>query len=119
MRLNLKYLYTAVVLLVMEVLIALFVRDAFVRPYVGDFLVVILLHYLVRAFTPWKWTWVAIGVLGFAYMMELGQYLEVRKVLGFEKREWIGVMMGTRFEWEDMLAYTLGLGAVALLERRK
>ncbi len=37
---------------VVEVLIALFVRDNFVRPYVGDMLVTVLLCALLRIFSP-------------------------------------------------------------------
>lgn len=36
----------------MEVLIALYVRDRFIRPYVGDMLVVVLVYSFVRIFLP-------------------------------------------------------------------
>ena len=37
-------------LFIVETLIALFVRDAFIRPYMGDVLVVILIYCFVRIF---------------------------------------------------------------------
>ena len=49
---RLGYLTGGVALLIIEVLIALYVRDGFVRPYLGDVLVVILLHCLVRTLFP-------------------------------------------------------------------
>ena len=44
----------AVTLLVIEVLIALFVHDSFVRPYLGDVLAVIFVYFLGRVFFPEK-----------------------------------------------------------------
>lgn len=47
---RLFYLITALLLLMTEVLIALFVHDRFIRPYAGDILVVLLIYALVRIF---------------------------------------------------------------------
>ena len=41
-----------VILLLTEVLIALYVHDAFVRPYIGDVLVVIVIYTFIRIFVP-------------------------------------------------------------------
>ena len=46
---NPRYFLVAVALFITEVLIALYVRDDFIRPYVGDFLVVILVYCAGRA----------------------------------------------------------------------
>jgi len=67
---NKKYLILTIILFVIEVLIAVFVRDAFVRPYVGDYLVVILIYCAVRTVlkaSVWK---VAVGVLLFSFLIE-------------------------------------------------
>ena len=47
------FLVIAFILFVIEVLIALYVRDSIIRPYVGDFLVVIMLYCFVRAFVKY------------------------------------------------------------------
>ena len=46
------YALAALVLFAVEVVIALFVRDAFVRPYLGDVLAVMLVYAVLRAVTP-------------------------------------------------------------------
>ena len=46
------YGIAALILLVVEVLIALFVNDQFVRPYLGDVLAVVLVYASLRAVTP-------------------------------------------------------------------
>ena len=43
MKINMKYLLVFFILLVLEVLIALFVKDRIVRPFIGDILVMILM----------------------------------------------------------------------------
>ena len=47
---NLKFFLLALLLFIVEVMIALFVHDNFVRPYVGDYLVVMLIYCAVRTF---------------------------------------------------------------------
>ncbi|CAN5148937.1 hypothetical protein BH20BAC1_BH20BAC1_28470 [soil metagenome] len=44
------YFLSAIVLLITEVLIATFLNDRIIRPFIGDFLVVILLYTFVRSF---------------------------------------------------------------------
>jgi hypothetical protein len=93
------------------------VRDSFVRPFGGDFLVVILLYCLVKSFvnTPVRPT--AVGVLLFAYLIETLQYLQLVKRLGLQHNRLASILIGTRFAWEDMLAYTLGIVLVLVLEK--
>ena len=47
---NKTYFLLALLLLLAEVLIALYLHDALIRPYGGDFLVVILLYCFVKSF---------------------------------------------------------------------
>lgn len=70
MTFNRKYFALASLVFVMEVCIALFVKDKFVRPYVGDVLVVILMYCFVKSFFKWNVNTVALGVLAFAFLIE-------------------------------------------------
>ncbi len=112
-------LLIALGLLGVEISIALYVNDRFVRPYVGDFLVVILIYYFAKAFVAapfWRLFW---AVLFFAYFVELAQYLQLLRFLGWQNSPVARVVMGVAFEWGDMLAYTLGMLAVAAFERHR
>ncbi|MDP5172040.1 MAG: DUF2809 domain-containing protein [Bacteroidia bacterium] len=64
---NKTYLLIGLALFLVEVLIALFVRDRIIRPYGGDLLVVVMLYFLVRGMVNWSPLWVALSVLGFAF----------------------------------------------------
>ncbi len=48
MRINKKYIISFLILFIIEALIALFVHDNFIRPYIGDILVIILMYTFIR-----------------------------------------------------------------------
>lgn len=114
---TLRYFLFALVLFIVEVLIALFVRDHFVRPYGGDYLVVILLYCAVRTFVNASTRTVAVGVLLFSYALEVLQYFSLVDRLGLSHNTLAKTVIGYGFEWRDLLAYTLGIATVLGLEQ--
>lgn len=105
------------VLLGIEVLIALFVNDAFVRPYLGDVLVVIVLYCLVGAFLPqriWKRLFqtslpILPGIVFlFAALVEFLQGIHIVERLGLEQNATANTIIGTSFDWKDLLCYLTG-----------
>nr|WP_294942885.1 DUF2809 domain-containing protein [uncultured Mucilaginibacter sp.] len=115
-RFNKYYFGLAVLLFNIEVLIADFVHDSFIRPYGGDFLVVILVYCTVKAFIKSRLWITVIGVLVFSYVVEITQYYHLINKLGWENSAIARNLLGTTFRWEDMLAYTLGMALVLLIE---
>ncbi len=116
-RFNKNYFALTILLFVVEVLIALFVHDNFVRPYVGDVLVVILIYCFIKSFLNLSEFELALGVLLFAFVIEFLQYLKIVNVLGLEKSELARTILGTSFAWLDMLAYVVGIGIVLMAEK--
>ena len=114
-----KYFLLAFILFVIEVLIALFVRDRFIRPYVGDFLVVILIYCSLRAFLNASPVKIAMGVLLFSYAVEILQYFQIVNRLGLADNLIAKTVIGYGFEWWDLVAYTLGIGFVLFIETNK
>jgi hypothetical protein len=113
---NLRFFLFTIALLVIEVLIALYVRDKFIRPYVGDFLVVILIYCAVKTFCKIAPLPLAAGVLLFSCVIETLQYFNIVSRLGLENNQVAKTIIGYGFEWWDILAYTLGVATVLLLE---
>jgi hypothetical protein len=114
---NKKLLFLTVILLAIELLIAIFVRDDFVRPYAGDYLVVILIYCAVRSIlnaSVWK---IALGVLLYSYLIETLQYFQIINRLGLENNIVAKTVFGYGFEWLDLIAYTLGILTVLALEK--
>jgi len=114
---NKYYGLLALCLFIIEVLIALYVHDAFVRPYVGDVLVVILLYCFAKTFIDTPVLPTAIAVLVFAYIIEWLQYLQIVNTLGLQHNAIARTVIGTTFQWGDILAYTLGILLVLAVEK--
>lgn len=105
-----------VLLFLVEVFIALFVNDKIVRPYGGDYLVVIMMYYFFKSFIETKVNCLLLFVLGLAYAVEVAQLFDVVTLLGLEDSRLARVVLGTSFSWGDMIAYTLGVGTCYLIE---
>lgn len=97
----------AVILLIIEILIGLYVHDSFVRPYLGDTIVVILLWCIVRIFIPDGRVWLSGAVFLFAVLVEISQIFPLCDLLGIENKL-LRVLMGTSFAWGDIVAYFAG-----------
>lgn len=111
------YLFCALLLFCTEVLIALFVHDDIIRPHIGDLLVVIMIYCFCRAIFNWTIWKAAIITLLFAYLIEILQYFNIVKLLGLQSFALARVVIGTYFSWVDMLAYTVGIVIVLVIEK--
>ena len=100
------YLVAFFLLLAVEICIGLFVRDNFVRPYVGDLLVTVLLCCLCRAAFPLS-KCAPTAVFLFASVAEGLQWLELTQKLGLNGT-FLEVILGATFDWRDILCYALG-----------
>jgi Protein of unknown function (DUF2809) len=101
-------LATALVLLLIEVCIAWFVRDRFVRPYVGDVLVIPLIFFTVYGLMRVAPTPLASGVLLFAFAVESAQAFGLVHRLGLAHSTVARTVLGDTFQPGDLLAYLLG-----------
>lgn len=115
---NTKYFYFTLILFLIEVCIAVFINDSFIRPFIGDVLVVILIYYFVRTFLNIHPFIVASSVLGFSYTIEFIQYFDFVNKLGFQNNKILAIALGSTFDWKDIIAYTIGITAVFCLENK-
>ena len=113
---NYRYFLLACLFFIIEVIIALYVHDKFIRPYGGDYLVVFLVYFAVKTFLKAKPFKVAIGVLLFAYLVETLQYFNFVDKIGLSNNKLARTVIGYGFEWWDILAYTLGVITILILE---
>ncbi|RXK61822.1 DUF2809 domain-containing protein [Lacibacter luteus] len=119
MKFNLRYFVLFLLLLATEILIALFVHDTIIRPYIGDLLVVILLYCFIKSFFATPVFKTAIAVLAFAFLVELLQYFNIVQWLGLQHSKAARIIIGSSFEWKDLLAYMAGAVVIILFERRR
>lgn len=115
---QLRTIYTVLtaILLLVEICIALFVRDDFIRPYGGDILVTLLLCCFVRIFIPQKLRLMPLGVFLFAALVEIGQYFDFAARLGLADIPFFSVLLGRSFSAADLLCYAAGCIIFFLME---
>ena len=116
---NKRLLYATVfcVLMIMEICIALFVHDAFVRPYVGDMLVTLLLCCMARVVFPEKMRLLPLFVFLFAACVEVGQYFDLVALLGLSDNRFISIALGRTFSLIDIVCYAAGCAVAFGLDR--
>ncbi len=114
-----KYIILTILLLITEILIALYVHDKIIRPYIGDFLVVILIYCFIRSFFKFKILNVALEVLLFAYLVEILQYFNFVEIIGLQNSMVAVIIIGNSFAWADIIAYSMGIICVIMLEKIK
>lgn len=117
-KVNKKYFYFTIVLFLIEACIAVFIDDIFIRPFVGDILVVILIYCFIRAFLDLKSTVVAVSVFSFACLIEILQYFNFVNKLGLQNNKILAIALGSTFDWKDIIAYGIGTMIILQLENK-
>jgi Protein of unknown function (DUF2809) len=97
-------------ILILEIIIGTFFHDRFVRYFVGDVLIVVLICYFIRSWCAIRLRVLLWGTLIFAVLTELAQYVDLVGLLGWQHSEFTRLTIGSTFDWMDLLAYTIGTG---------
>jgi len=113
---NRTYFLFTIVLFFVEVFIAKYVDDTIIRPYGGDYLVVILIYCFIKSFYNSAIGITAIAVLIFSFIIETLQYFDFVDRIGLGHYKIARIVMGTSFAWTDILAYILGIITMLMLE---
>lgn len=107
MKINKKNLIIFLILLAMEIFIAVYIHDNFIRPFIWDLLVVILIYYFIKIFYQKNNIKVIIWVFIFWILIELLQYINLTEILNV-KNNIIKIIIGSTFDLKDILAYWIG-----------
>lgn len=105
-----------ILLLFTEVMIALFVHDKFIRPYVGDVLVVICIYTFVRIFIPEKFRWLPAAIFVFSSLVELVQLFNIVDLLGLGDIVFLKILVGSVFDIKDIICYAIGCAILMTFE---
>ena len=110
------YAIVAIIIFAIEVFIALYVRDAFIRPYVGDALAVMLAYCALRAIAPLRMTGAILATLALAFAVELAQLFNLLDLLALRGNAVAGTILGGSFDLLDLAAYTAGALVIVVAE---
>ncbi|HSD15590.1 MAG TPA: DUF2809 domain-containing protein [Flavobacterium sp.] len=114
---NKNYFAFAVLVFLIETLIALYVHDDFIRPYLGDVLVVILIYCFLKSFVRIPVLTASISVLLFSFTIEFLQFLNIVEKLSLQDSKLARTVIGTSFSWIDLLTYIAGIVIVIGTEK--
>ncbi|SEP65458.1 ribosomal maturation YjgA family protein [Flavobacterium urocaniciphilum] len=115
---NLKYFLVFISIFIVEVCIALFIKDNFIRPYFGDYLVIFLVHFFCLSLIKADKNKIALAVLLFAFFVEIVQYFQVLSYFKLEKNKILRVVAGNTFSFEDLLIYTLAFFTIVIFNKK-
>ena len=119
---RLWYALAVLIILGIEILIALYVNDSFIRPFGGDILVVILIACLIRIFKPSGNPLLSLWVFLFSVAVEVAQHFDIVSLLGLNDIPFFVILIGNSFSFYDILCYAVGcviFFATDLLAKRK
>lgn len=116
LKFNRRYFTITLLLFAVEFIIGADFHDTIIRPYGGDFLVVILIYCIVKSFINAPVIKTALAVLVLSYLIEISQYFHLVALLGMQHSKLARIVLGTSFSFADLLAYTLGIGLVIVVE---
>lgn len=117
-RFAIRYFLLTIVLFMVEVLIATTFKDLFfVRAYLGDVIVVMLLYTLILSFFKIEnRTKVIIGIFIFSVTVEVLQYFKIADLLNLKPGSIAAIVVGNSFSWIDILCYGVGCIILYLVE---
>jgi len=118
MTFNLRSFIIFIALFLIEVCIALFLKSGFIGFVYGDFLVVIMLFYFAKSFVRAKALNIAMAVLIFAFIIEFLQLTNLLELFGLEKNKLANLIFGNTFGVTDLIAYSLGIICVLIIEKK-
>nr|WP_315031604.1 DUF2809 domain-containing protein [uncultured Chryseobacterium sp.] len=110
LKFSLKYFVLTLIIFLVEVLIATKLKDIFfVRAYLGDVIVVMLLYTFIKSFIQVNNNEkLILGILIFSCMIEFAQYFNIAEKLGFKPGSVMYIVIGNSFSWIDILCYAIG-----------
>ncbi|ARN79210.1 hypothetical protein BST97_15140 [Nonlabens spongiae] len=110
------YLVATLVIFVTEVVIALYVNDAVIRPFLGDVLATILVYTFIMGVSNGKPLPVASLALFISFCVEIAQFFELVYRLNLDQYKFALVVLGTSFSLWDLVMYCLGFFLICVVE---
>ncbi len=114
-RSHLGYFLIAILLFIIEILIAKYV-SGWIRSYLGDVLVIMLIYSAIMAIIELNKNLVVLLTIILAFAIEFSQYFKLAEQLGFEQGSVPYIILGNTFSVEDLMCYTLGCLIIFLVE---
>lgn len=116
MKKRIRYFMIFCIGLVIEIYIGLYIKDTWIRPYVGDILIVPVVYWFLRVIFPEKPRRLDVGVILMAILVEFSQAIHLDRLLKIQGTV-LGIIVGSTFDWKDIFCYGLGGLLVFVVEK--
>ena len=107
------------IILAVEAVIALYVHDDVIRPYVGDMLVVFVVYAAVRVVYPDRIRHLWLYVFLFAALVELLQYFDFVELLGLGSNRVARIVLGSTADLKDVACYGVGCAILGIWDHKR
>ena len=108
-KFNIKYFLATIFIFLVEVVIATVLNHQFfIRAYLGDVIVVMLLYTFAKSFFIIDNTKLILGIFAFSCLIEFAQFFNIAEKLGFKPGSLMYIVIGNSFSWIDILCYGAG-----------
>ena len=111
---RIRYSIIFSIIFIIEVLIAIFLKNGFIRENVGDILVVPCIYSLLRILVPQKIRILHLYVLLFSILVEFLQLLNITTILA-NNNKILRIVLGGTFDIKDIISYTIGYLLILLV----
>ena len=117
MKKRIKYLIGFIITIIIEALIAMYVHDYFIRPYVGDVVIIICIYLLLRIIIPDKIKYLSLYVLMLGVIVEVMQYFNFTNMISGGNKL-LKIALGSTFDIKDIICYAIGYIIIVLVEAK-
>jgi hypothetical protein len=119
MKIKFNKTYFILTLLLFITELCILYTKGFIRHTFGDFLVVIFLYCFLKSFISISYIKAALLILCFSFAIELIQLTSFLTYFNLKDSKIAKTIFGATFSVQDLLAYSLGIGIVILIEYRR
>ena len=116
MKKKIIYLILFSIIFIIECLIAIFLKQGFIRENVGDILVVPCIYALLRVVFPQNIKYLALYVLIFAIIVEILQLLNITTILS-NNNKILSIVLGGTFDVKDIICYIIGFVSIIVASK--
>jgi hypothetical protein len=114
-KINKIYFILFLAILLIEILIAAY-ATGFLRHTVGDYLAVMFVYTLIKSFIKTSVEKAIIITFVISFIIEFLQLTDLQKIYPSEYTTTFKMILGTSFSIGDLVAYTLGVISIYLVE---
>ena len=116
LRFNIQYFTITFILFIIEVFIAVSLKEGFIRHTVGDYLASILLYCFIKSCSTIKPLLIVLITLFISYSLEWLQFINILETLNLDHYTFIKTLLGSSFSIGDLIAYTLGTATIYIID---